>query len=112
VNNGPQPQPLTAADLKPIINGIDALVALVARAQPKRERATLTDRIRLLHDLGIDNVRIATAVGRGSNYVGAVLGRGKSPGPGAKTKAKPTTRKATAGKGTHAQRSRRRSARA
>jgi hypothetical protein len=67
--------PLTAADLAPILKRLDALIGLFARVQPPLERATVTDRIRLLGDLGLDNPSIGRIVGRSGNYVTATRGR-------------------------------------
>lgn len=69
-----QPAPLTSADLVPIIERLDAIIALIARAQPAKERLGITERIRMLSELGLDNVVIARITGKRSNYVGAVLG--------------------------------------
>lgn len=66
--------PLTAKDLEPVIARLDTVIGLLARIQPMKERSKVTVRIRLLSELGLDNVAIARIVGRGSNYIGAVLG--------------------------------------
>lgn len=68
------PKPLTAEDLAPVIERLDAVIGLLARIQPVKERGKVAVRIRLLSQLGLDNVAIARIVGRGSNYIGAVLG--------------------------------------
>lgn len=68
------PTGLSTEDLRPIIQRLDAVIGLLARIQPSKERAKLSDRIRLLSQFGLDNVAIARSVGRGSNYIAAVLG--------------------------------------
>jgi hypothetical protein len=69
-----KPAPLTPEDLAPVIARLDAIIGLLARTQPSKERLGITDRIRLLAQLGLDNVAIAQVTGKGSNYVAAVLG--------------------------------------
>lgn len=68
-------EPLTAADLRPIAQRLDVLIALLARVQPKAERTTLSERIRLLGQLGLDNAAVARVVGRGVDFVGVVRRR-------------------------------------
>jgi hypothetical protein len=68
-------KPLTAADLRPVIQRLDAVVGLLTRVQPRTERANLTERIGLLAGLGLDNAVIARIVGRSGNYVAVVRKR-------------------------------------
>lgn len=68
-------EPLSTADLAPIIQRLDAVIGLLARVQPKSERSTLTERIHLLVDFGLDNTTIGRIVRRPGNYVGAIRGR-------------------------------------
>lgn len=67
--------PLTAADLRPIAQRLDVVIALLARVQPKAERTTLSERIRLLGGLGLDDATIGGIVGRGADFVGVVRRR-------------------------------------
>lgn len=69
------PEPLTAADIAPILKRLDAVIGLLARVQPKSERATLTERVGLLIDLGLDNPSIARIVGRTVNNVHTIRER-------------------------------------
>jgi len=79
-----EPAPLTAADLRPVIERLDAVIGPLARVQPVNERANVSDRIRLLAHLGLDNATIAGIVGRGTDFVGVIVRRGaKAPRKGA-----------------------------
>jgi len=71
---------LSAKDLEPLIRRLDVMIALVVRAQPKTVRTGVSDRIRLLSEMGLDSPEIARVVGRGTNYIGAVLGGRPSKG--------------------------------
>lgn len=75
-----EPEPLTTADIEPIIQRLDAVIGLLARVQPRSERATLTERIHLLVDLGLDNTTIGRIVGRSGNYVGVIRRRPRAGG--------------------------------
>lgn len=67
---------LSAAGFRPVVQRLDVLIALLARVQPKSERVSLSDRIRLLGELGLDNATIGQIVGRGADFVGVVRRRG------------------------------------
>lgn len=70
------PVPLTADELAPILRRLDVLIALLLRSQPKKERVTISDQIRMLGGFGLDNPAIGGIVGRGADFVNVVRKRG------------------------------------
>lgn len=71
-----EPLALTADDLAPIVRRLDVLIGLLLRGQPKKERTTISDQIRLLGGFGLDNPAIGGIVGRGADFVNVVRKRG------------------------------------